>query len=153
MRRAINVFCLVGMALALVPIAVSWVTTNDSLPLGVGRQISIIDIMSGRVTGGCICLVMSATIFATATVFLLVSPLGALFQTVGLGVFFIGTPYTVYCGHAYCYWTANAGLGLVVAGIATALPLIGIAFPWGVTRRLKLAPLKERFITFGLTVE
>jgi hypothetical protein len=29
MRRAINVFCLAGMVLALVPIAVSWVTADD----------------------------------------------------------------------------------------------------------------------------
>jgi hypothetical protein len=153
MRRAINVLCLAGMVLALVPIAVSWVTTKGPLPSGVGRHVSVIDIMDGRVRGDCPCLLMSATIFATATVFLLVSPLGALFQIAGLGVLFIGTPYTVYCGMGYCYWTANAGVGLVVAGIAAALPLIGIVFPWGVTRNLRLVPLKERFITFGLTAE
>ena len=154
MRRATNVFCLAGMVLALVPIAVSWVTTDSPLPLGVGRHISAIDIMDGRVAVSCICLVMSATIFVTATVFLLVSPLGALFQIAGLGVFFIGaTPYYLYCGHAYCMWMAHAGVGIVAAGIAAALPLIGMVFPWGITKNLRLVPLKERFITFGLIAE
>ena len=69
------------------------------------------------------------------------------------GVFLIGTPFSMYCGEAYCEWTGNAGVGLVVAGIAAVLPLIGIAYPRGVTRNLRLVPLKERFITFGLPVE
>jgi hypothetical protein len=94
---------------------------------------------------------MSATIFAIATVFLFVSPLASLFQIAGIGIFFIGAPFSVYCGGAYCIWFADAGVGLVVAGIAAALPLIGIVFPWGVTRHFRLVPLKERFITFGLT--
>lgn len=153
MRRAINVFCLAGMVLALVPIGVSWVTANDSLPNGVGRHVSVIDIMTGAVSSGCPCFLMSATIFATATVFLLVSPLSSLLQIAGIGVFFLGTPFEVYCGGAYCVWTANAGVGLVVAGISAALPLIGMAFPWGVTRDFRLTPLKERIITFGLPAE
>ena len=152
-KRAINVFCLAGMVLALVPIAVSWVTADESLPSGIGRQISVIDIMTGTVTSGCPCFLMSATIFATATIFLLVSPLGSLFQIAGIGVFLIGTPFSVYCEGAYCEWTGNAGVGLIVAGIAAALPLIGIVYPMGVTRNLRLVPLKERFITFGLPVE
>jgi len=152
-KRAINVFCLAGMVLALVPIAVSWVTADESLPSGVGRQVSVIDIMIGTVKSGCPCLLMSATIFAIATVFLLVSPFGSLFQIAGIGVFLIGTPFSMYCGEAYCEWTGNAGVGLVVAGIAAVLPLIGIAYPRGVTRNLRLVPLKERFITFGLPVE
>ena len=153
MRRAINVFCLAGMVLALVPIAVSWATAEESLPRGVGRHVSVVDIMAGTVSGACPCLVTSAAIFATAAVFLLVSPLGSLLQIVGIGVFFIGTPYTMTCGDAYCIWTANPGVGLVVAGASAALPLIGIVYPWGVTRNFRFAPLKERFITFGLTGE
>ena len=153
MRRAINVFCLAGMVLALVPIAVSWVTADDSLPRSVGRHVSVIDIMTGTVTSGCPCFLMSATIFAIATVFLLVSPLGSLFQIAGIGIFFIGTPFSIGCGGAYCIWYADVGVGLAVAGIAAALPFIGIVFPWGVTRNFRLVPLKERLITFGLTAE
>ncbi|MBU0624465.1 MAG: hypothetical protein KJ672_06425 [Candidatus Thermoplasmatota archaeon] len=153
MRRAINVFCLAGMLLALVPIAVSWATADDSLPLGVGRHVSVIDIMTGTVTSGCPCFLMSATIFAMATVFLLVSPLASLFQIAGIGVFLIGTPFSAGCGGAYCIWFADAGVGLVVAGISAALPLIGMVFPWGVARNFRLTRLKERFITFGLTAE
>lgn len=153
MRRAINVLCLAGMVLALVPIAVSWVTADDSLPRGVGRHVSVIDIITGTVTSECPCLLMSATIFAIATVFLLVSPLSSVLQIAGIGVFFIATPFSVNCGGAYCIWYADADVGIAVAGIAAALPLLGIAFPWGVTRNLKLVPLKERFITFGLTAE
>jgi len=153
MRRAINVFCLAGMVLALVPIAVSWVVADDSLPLGVGRHVSVIDIMTGTVTSDCPCFLMSATIFATATVFLLVTPLGSLFQIAGIGIFFIGTPFGVNCGGAYCIWYADASFGLVLAGLASALPLVGIVFPWGVARNFRLVPLKERFITFGLATE
>jgi hypothetical protein len=149
-RRAINVFCLAGILLALVPITVSWVTAGDSLPRGVGRHVSVIDIMTGTVTSGCPCFLMSATIFAIATVFLFVSPLASLFQIAGIGIFFIGAPFIVNCGGAYCIWFADAGVGLVVAAIAAALPLVGTAFPWGVTRHFRLVPLKERFITFGL---
>lgn len=151
--RAINVFCLVGMVLALVPIAVSWAEADDSLPFGVGRHVSVIDIMAGTVTSSCPCFLISATIFAMATVFLLVSPLGSLFQIVGIGVFLIGTPFRVFCAGVYCVWEGNAGIGIVVAGIAAALPLIGMMYPYGVTRNLKLVPLKERFITFGLPAE
>jgi hypothetical protein len=153
MSRSINILCVAGMVLALVPIAVSWVTADDSLPFGVGRDVSAIEIMTDKVSSGCPCFLMSATIFATATVFLLISPLGSLFQIVGIGVFFIGSPFSVSCGQAYCIWTANAGIGIVVAGIAAALPLIGILYPRGVTRDLRLVPLKERFITFGLTTQ
>lgn len=153
MRRAVNVFCLAGMVLALVPMTVSWVTADDSLPRGVGRHVSVIDIMTGTVTSGCPCFLMSATIFAIATIFLLVSPLGSLIQIAGIGIFFIGTPFSVNCGGAYCIWYAESGVGLVVAGIAAALPLVGIVFSWGVTRNLRLVPLKERFITFGMTAE
>jgi len=154
LKRAINVFCMAGMALALVPIALSWATADDSLPLSVGRHVSAIDIMTGTVTSGCPCFLMSATMFAIATVFLLISPLGSLFQIAGIGIFFIGTPFSINCGGAYlCIWFADADVGLVVAGIAAALPLIGMAYPWGVTRDFKLTPLKERFITFGLTAE
>jgi len=153
MRRAINVFCLAGMVLALVPIAVSWVTADDSLPRGVGRHVSVIDIMTGTVTSGCPCFLMSATIFAIATVFLLVSPLSSLFQIVGIGIFFIGTPFSINCGGAYCIWYADADVGLAVAGIAATLPLIGIVFPWGVTRNFRLVHLRERLITFGLIAQ
>lgn len=153
MKRGINVFCLAGMILALVPIAISWVVADDSLPQGVGKHVSVIDIMAGTVESGCPCFLMSATIFTIATVFLLVSPLGSLFQIAGIGVFFIGTPFIVTCGAAECIWIANAGVGLVAAGISAALPLIGMIFPWGVTRSFRLAPLTERFITFGLTAE
>ena len=151
MTRSINILCLAGMILALVPIASSWVTADDSLPYGVGRHVSAIEIMTDKVSSGCPCFLMSATIFATATVFLLVSPLGSLFQIVGIGVFFIGAPFSVSCGQALCIWTANAGIGIVVAGIAAALPLIGIVYPLGLTRNFRLVRLKERFITFGLT--
>ena len=153
MRRAINVFCLAGMVLALVPIAVSWVTADDSLPRSVGRHVSVIDIMTGTVTSGCPCFLMSATIFAIATVFLLVSPLSSLFQIVGIGIFFIGTPFSINCGGAYCIWYADADVGLAVAGIAATLPLIGIVFPWGVTRNFRLVHLRERLITFGLIAQ
>jgi hypothetical protein len=139
--------------LALVPIAVSWATADDSLPLGVGRHVSVIDIMTGTVTSGCQCFLMSATIFAMATVFLLVSPLASLLQIVGIGVFVIGTPFDAYCGGAYCIWSAGAGVGIVVAVISATLPLIGMAFPWGVTRDFRLSRLKERVITFGLLAE
>jgi hypothetical protein len=139
--------------LALVPIAVSWVTADESLPSGMGKHVSAIDIMAGTVRSGCPCFLMSATIFATATVFLLVSPLGSLLQIAGIGVFLIGTPFSVTCGGAYCLWTASAGVGLVVAGVAAVLPLIGMVYPRGVTRDFKLVPLKERFITYGLPTE
>jgi hypothetical protein len=141
------------MILALVPIAISWVMADDSLPRDVGRHVSAIDIMTGTVTSGCPCFLMSATIFVTATVFLLVSPLGSLFQIAGIGVFLIGTPFRVYCGGADCIWYANADIGIVIGCIAAALPLIGIVYPRGVTKDLRLVPLKERFITFGLTAE
>jgi len=141
------------MVLALVPIAVSWVTADDSLPLGVGKQVSAIDIMTGKVHSECPCLVMSATIFVLATVFLIVSPLSSLLQIAGIVVFFIGTPYTVTCGGAYCIWVASANMGLVVAGIAAVLPLVGVVLPWGVTRNLKLSRLTGRLITFGLATD
>jgi hypothetical protein len=122
MRRAINVLCLAGMVLALVPIAVSWVTTKGPLPSGVGRHVSVIDIMDGRVRGDCPCLLMSATIFATATVFLLVSPLGALFQIAGLGVLFIGTPTLCIVG-----WVIATGLQMRV--LVSSLPALPQRFP------------------------
>ncbi len=139
------------MILSLVPIAVTWVTADDSLPYGVGRDVSAIEIMTDKVSSGCPCFLMSATIFVTATVFLIISPLGSLFQIVGIGVFFIGAPFSVSCGQALCIWTASPGIGIVVAGIAAALPLFWILYPRGVTRDFRLVPLGERFITFGLT--
>ena len=150
-ERAFNVLCLAGLLLSLAPIAISWVTADESLPLGVGRQVSAIDIMTGKVTASCPCLLVSATIFATATVFLLVSPLASLLQLLGIGVFLLGSPFDIYCGGAYyCIWYGNPGVGLVVAGIAAALPIFGMVFPRGITRRLKIVRLKERFIALGL---
>ena len=152
-RRAFNIFCLASMVLALVPLAFSWTTADDSLPSGVGREVSAFEIMTDKVTSGCPCLLMSATIFATATAFLLVSPLGSLFQIIGIGVFFIGAPFNLYCGGAYCVWTGHAGFGIAVAIIASILPLIGMILPWGIASNLRLERMKERFITFGLTTE
>lgn len=149
--RAFNVFCLAGMISALVPLAFSWITADDSLPSGVGTEVSVIEIMTDKVTSECPCLLMSATIFATATVFLLVSPLGSLFQIVGIGVFFFGAPFNLYCGGAYCIWTGHAGFGISFASVAAILPLIGMVLPLGITSNLKLKRMKERFITFGLT--
>jgi hypothetical protein len=143
------------MLLAAVPIAVSWTTVDDSLSGRVGRHASAVDIMTDKITSSCPCFLMSATIFVTASAFLLVSPLGSLFQIVGIGVFFIGNPFTVnggaYCG--YCIASAEAGIGIVVACTAAALPLIGVAFPWGITKDLKLTRLKGRFITLGLAAQ
>jgi hypothetical protein len=151
--RGFNIFCLAGLVLAVFPIAISWVSANNSLPLDVGRHVSAIEIITGKVTSGCPCLLVSSTIFVVATAFLLVSPLGSLFQIIGIGVFLIRAPFNLYCAGAYCVWTGTAGIGIVVACAASILPLIGIVRPWGVTRNLKLAPLKERFVTFGLVAD
>ena len=151
--RAFNVFCLASIILAMVPIAFSWVSTDESLPGSVGKEVSAVEIMTNEVTSNCSCLLMSATIFVTATVFLLVSPLGAFVQIAGIGVFFIGAPFNLYCHGAYCVWTGHAGVGIAVAGVAAILPLIGMVRPWGITRSLKLKRMKERFITLGLTEE
>lgn len=139
--------------MALVPLAVSWISVDDSLPSGVGREVSAIEIISDKVTSGCPCLLMSATIFATATVFLLVSPLGSLVQFVGIGVFFAGAPFDLYCGGAYCVWNGSAGFGIIFAIVAAMLPVIGMVVPWGITSGFRLRRMKGRFITLGLTAD
>jgi hypothetical protein len=149
MERAVNIYCLAGIILALLPIAASWVTADDSLPLGVGRHISAIDIMTDRVTADCPCFLMSATIFTVATIFLLVSPLGSLFQIVAMGVLVLGSPFRVYCGDVYCIFNGHIGIGFLVAATAAALSLLGIVFPWGLTRGRRLVRLRDRFITFA----
>jgi len=148
-QRGFNILCLAGIVLSLVPIAVSWMTADTSLPLGVGRQVSVIDLMTDKVTASCPCLLMSATIFATATLFLIVTPLAALVQFAGIGVFFIGAPFSLHCGGAYCIWQGNAGAGLVVAASAATLSLIGMVLPLGLTKNLKIGRLKGRMITIG----
>lgn len=149
MKRAVNIFCLAGMILALVPITASWATADGSLPLGVDRHISAIDVMANRVTADCPCLVMSAVIFTVGTALLLVSPLGSTLQIVGIGILVLASPVRIYCGDAYCLWHCQAGIGLFVAAVAAALPLVGTVCPLGLVRELKLARLKDRFITFS----
>jgi hypothetical protein len=153
MARAINLFCLAGVVVALVPTTVTWVTADDSLPIGVGKHVSAIDIMTERVSSDCPCLVASATLFTTATVLLLASPLGSFLQFAGIGVLLLATPSRIYCGGAYCIWYADVGIGIAVAGVAAALPLIGLMMPVGVTSRLRLVRLRGRYITFGLAIE
>ena len=146
MKRAFNVFCLASMALALVPIVVSWATAEHSLPLGVDKHISAIDIMTNKVTSDCPCFLASATVFTIGTILLLVSPLASLLQFVGIGVFLMGSPFEMYCGGVYCIFHGDASIGILVAATAAALALVGVVYPQGLTSNRKLVRLKNRFV-------
>jgi hypothetical protein len=146
LRWMANVLCLAGIALSLIPIFVSWIAVDES-PDGI-NHFSAVEVLSGEVHSSCNCLVVSSTLFVAGTFFLLVSPLGSVVQLSGVSVLLAGFPYSVTCG-SYCIFSADASLGTAVSIVAGVLPLVGLAYPFGIGRGLKLARLTVRFLTFG----
>ena len=151
LKWTVNLWCVVALLSALVPVFFSWAETNEMEdPCPLAENFSTLEIIQGEIHDEDPHFVLiSAIAFLVGSLVALVTPLGSILQASGVVTLILGAKDQVDLDGTYCVFYIHLGIGAALGALSALMLVVGMLYPRGIDSKFIATPAHPRFWTFS----